>query len=413
MTSLEHAPWLRSDAIQKVFRAIEQEGDQARAVGGSVRNTLLNVPVTDVDIATTALPSDVAARAEAAGLKAIPTGIDHGTITIISGGTPYEVTTLRKDVETFGRQAKVVFGTDWTEDARRRDFTLNALYADRNGRIYDPLGGLDDCLAGHVRFIGTAEHRIKEDYLRILRFFRIHAAYGQGRLDQEGLHACIQQRDGLRHLSAERIGMEMKKLVATPLAADCLALMEDSGLLEITTGGVSRIADFRALRSLDEFAEETRHPPLGFAVLSGFVDEDVDRIADRFRLSNTDRKRMHKALAVARATEPQNEGFCAQTTLYHHGRAGAIDGLIWLWAQTRARGGDQAQDAKLAARLKECREAEIPAFPLKGSDLLLNGLKPGPQVGEVMAEMERCWIQSGFILKKTELLKLARQFSLD
>ena len=204
---LQQAEWLKSPGIQAVFAAIEQEGDEARVVGGAVRNTLLGHPVPDVDIATTASPETVMERARAAGLKPIGTGIDHGTITVVSSGYPYEVTTLREDVETFGRQARVVFGRNWTRDAERRDFTLNALYVDRHGRLHDPLGGLDDCLNRHVRFIGDPDTRIREDYLRILRFFRIYAAYGAGDMDADGLGACLRQRDGLRHLSAERIGL--------------------------------------------------------------------------------------------------------------------------------------------------------------------------------------------------------------
>ena len=171
--TLRGADWLRAPGIQAVFSAIEQGEDEARVVGGAIRNTLLGHPVPDVDIATTALPEVVMKRAQDAGLKPIGTGIDHGTITIVSEGFPYEVTTLREDVETFGRQARVVFGRDWKKDARRRDFTMNALYADRYGSLHDPLGGLDDCLARRVRFIGDPDNRIREDYLRILRFFRI------------------------------------------------------------------------------------------------------------------------------------------------------------------------------------------------------------------------------------------------
>ncbi|WP_205470521.1 CCA tRNA nucleotidyltransferase [Breoghania sp. L-A4] len=187
MRSLADADWLNTRAIRKVFAAIERDGDAARVVGGAVRNALLDEPVADIDIATTASPQDVTARARAAGLKAVPTGIEHGTVTVISSGTPFEVTTLREDVETFGRHASVRFGRDWTADAQRRDFTMNALYVDSTGAIFDPIGsGYADCLARHVRFIGEPEARIREDYLRILRFFRFHAQYGAGAMDAQG-----------------------------------------------------------------------------------------------------------------------------------------------------------------------------------------------------------------------------------
>ncbi|WP_346910074.1 CCA tRNA nucleotidyltransferase [uncultured Roseibium sp.] len=405
MTQLTDAYWLQTPAIQRVFEAVEQDGDRAMAVGGAIRNTLLGVPVADVDIATTALPEQVAARARDKGLKVVPTGIDHGTVTVISAGMAYEVTTLRQDVETFGRQAKVVFGTNWIDDARRRDFTLNALYVDRHGKIYDPLGGFEDCIARRVRFIGDPRERIREDYLRILRFFRIHAAYGLGAPDPAGLSACIRERDGLRHLSAERIGVEMKKLVRAPLAAGCLALMEDSGLLEITTGGISRIADFRALRSLDDVADETRRPELGFAVLSGFVDEDLDRIADRFRLSNAERKRMHGALAAATAISAGGDDPQVYRLLYRHGRESFIDGLLAVWAQARAGGASEHREPVFSRTLKQGRDLEIPVFPLKGADLMAAGLPAGPKIGETLKQLEEDWLDSRFSLSRTELLE--------
>ncbi|WP_346891408.1 CCA tRNA nucleotidyltransferase [uncultured Roseibium sp.] len=404
MTQLSSAPWLQTPAIQQVFDVVEQDGDRAMAVGGAIRNTLLGLPVADVDIATTALPGQVAARAGANGLKVVPTGIDHGTVTVISEGMAYEVTTLRQDVETYGRQARVVFGTSWIDDARRRDFTLNALYVDRHGEIYDPLGGLEDCLARRVRFIGDSGERIREDYLRILRFFRIHAAYGLGAPDPAGLSACIRERDGLRHLSAERIGVEMKKLVCAPLATDCLSLMEDSGLLEITTGGVSRIADFRALRSLDDVAEETRKPALGFAVLSGFVDEDLDRIADRFRLSNAERKRMHGALAAAKDLSAGGDDPQVYRLLYRHGRESFIDGLLAVWAQARAGGTSAQREPVFSAALEQGRDLDIPVFPLKGADLMAAGLPAGPKIGETLKRLEDEWLDSRFSLSREEIL---------
>ena len=181
--SLKDAAWLKRPETARVFAALSGDGIETRAVGGAVRNTLLGRPVTEVDLATTAVPDTVMARARKAGLKAIPTGIAHGTVTVVADGTPFEVTTLRRDVETYGRHAKVAFTEDWEEDARRRDFTLNALYADADGALYDPLGGYADLVAGRVRFIGDATARITEDYLRILRFFRFNAYYGKGPLD--------------------------------------------------------------------------------------------------------------------------------------------------------------------------------------------------------------------------------------
>ena len=185
--SLKDAEWLKRPQVARVFSALSKDGVTTRAVGGAVRNTLLGIPVTEIDLATTALPDRVMALARAAGLKAVPTGIEHGTVTVIVDGMPFEVTTLRRDVETYGRHATVAFTENWEEDARRRDFTLNALYADRDGTVFDPLGGYGDLVEGRVRFIGEAEERIKEDYLRILRFFRFNAYYGKGSFDPDGL----------------------------------------------------------------------------------------------------------------------------------------------------------------------------------------------------------------------------------
>src|SRR6266566_2782737 len=206
---LDDAPWLTSGPTARVLELLSGNGEEARVVGGAVRNALLKIPTGDIDIATTALPDEVVRRATAAGIKSVPTGIDHGTVTLIVDAQPLEVTTLREDTETFGRKAKVAFGRDWAADAQRRDFTINGLSADADGVVYDYVGGLDDVAAKRLRFIGDPNRRIAEDYLRILRFFRIHAAYGAGELDRAGYLACIGARAGLTTLSAERVRMEM------------------------------------------------------------------------------------------------------------------------------------------------------------------------------------------------------------
>lgn len=222
MTKLQQRGWLDSSAVQRAFDVLEQDGDVARAVGGTVRNSLLGEVVDDVDIACTALPDVVLARADAAGVKAIPTGVDHGTVTLVIESQPIEVTCLREDVETHGRHATVKFGRDWVKDAQRRDFTMNALYVDRHGELFDPLGGLDDCLNRHLRFIGDARARIREDYLRILRFFRFFATYGQGEINADGYAACVELKDGLSHLSKERITKEVLRTLGAPRVLDAL-----------------------------------------------------------------------------------------------------------------------------------------------------------------------------------------------
>ncbi|MBA5775729.1 CCA tRNA nucleotidyltransferase [Stappia sp. F7233] len=392
--------WLASPSIQAVFDALEVGGDQARAVGGAVRNTLLRVPVSDIDISTTAVPQEVIARAEAAGMRAIPTGIDHGTITVISRGVAYEVTTLREDVETHGRHATVRFGSDWLKDAERRDFTMNALYVDRQGRLYDPVGGLPDLRHRQVRFIGDPAARIAEDYLRILRFFRFHAQYGSGALDAAGLHAAIEARDGLRRLSAERIGMEMRKLVSAPAAADTVSLMADIGIIEIVLAGVARIVDFRNLRRLDIVAHETRAPSLGLAALAGFIDEDIERISTRMRLSNAERKRMLHALHMADRFGKQSDTHQVREMIYRTSREAVVDGILLAWAR---QGGDP-MDRRHLSLLQIAHSFIAPVFPVKGKDLVALGIPRGPQVGERLSELEAHWIEQDFRPGRDELL---------
>ena len=228
---LDDAGWLASGALPRLLAVLDCDGEEARVVGGAVRNALLGMPIAEVDVATTAVPEEVVKRVTAAGFKPVPTGIEHGTVTVVIDKHPFEVTTLRKDVETYGRHAKVEFGRDWKADAERRDFTINALSATRDGAIYDYTGGLDDLGHRRVRFIGDPAKRIAEDYLRILRFFRFHAAYGTSdHPDAVGLAACIAGRDGLDQLSRERLRMEMMKLVVAPHAVPTLISMTDSGI---------------------------------------------------------------------------------------------------------------------------------------------------------------------------------------
>src|ERR1700737_49715 len=244
---LDDAPWLKSGPAARVLGLLNGDGEEARVIGGAVRNALLKNPLGDIDIATTALPDEVVRRAKAAGIKTVPTGIDHGTVTLVVEAQPFEVTTLREDTETFGRKAKVAFGRDWVRDAERRDFTINGLSVDAAGVVHDHVGGLDDILAKRVRFIGDPDQRIAEDYLRILRFFRIHAAYGAGEPDRAGYLPCIAARAGLASLSAERGRMEMLKLMVAQGAAGAITAMVDGGLLLPIFGGVAYTGPFRAI----------------------------------------------------------------------------------------------------------------------------------------------------------------------
>ncbi|MCX5515615.1 CCA tRNA nucleotidyltransferase [Kaistia algarum] len=384
---LSAAAFLAEPLVQRVLGLLSEDGEEARVVGGAVRNHLMGLPDQgDIDIATTALPETIVKRAGAAGLKTVPTGIDHGTITIIGYHRVVEVTTLRVDVETDGRRAVVRFGRDWEADATRRDFTMNALSVDADGRLYDFVGGLGDIEARRVRFIGSAERRIEEDRLRVLRFFRFHAAFGEGAPDAEGLGAAIRARQDLTELSAERIGLEMRKLVVARRAADTIALMQESGILPLVAAGVADLAAFH--RFVELFGKEGV-PALRFAVIFAMVGEDIDRIARRFRLSGKERDRMVAALAAvpaARVGGPDED----RVQLYRIGREAFQDGLLY----AAAKGFLAPEEAR--TRCDDASNWAIPEFPLSGRDVVEQGIGRGPLVGLVLRDLERWWIAQGF-----------------
>ncbi len=254
---LDHAEWLREGVLARLLAALDTGGEEARVVGGAVRNALLGEPIGDIDVATTASPNEVIKRAQAQGFKTVPTGIDHGTVTVVIESRPFEVTTLREDVETFGRHARVAFGRDWKRDAERRDFTINALSVTRDGTIHDYTGGVADLGRRHIRFIGDPAARIAEDYLRILRFFRFHAHYGEGLPDAAGYHACIAARAQLATLSRERVRAELLKLLLGRHAVPVLAVMSECGILIDVLGGVPLLA---SLSNLAKIEQADRHP---------------------------------------------------------------------------------------------------------------------------------------------------------
>ena len=297
------AEWLREAPLRDILTALERDGEQARVVGGAVRNALLGEPHGDIDIATTVLPSEVIRRVEAAGFKAVPTGIEHGTVTVVAAGRPFEVTTLREDVETFGRHATVAFGRDWKRDAERRDFTMNALSLSRDGTIYDYVGGLADIEARRVRFIGEAATRIAEDYLRILRFFRFHAAYGEGAPDPQGLAACIDARAGLEQLSRERVRMEVFKLLVAKHAVPTLALMTEIGLLEQVLGGVPLLASYANMIKLEAALAFACEAVRRLAALSVSLGEDAERLRERLRLAKAEYERLAHVVTLKKEEE--------------------------------------------------------------------------------------------------------------
>ena len=386
------AAWLREPPLGELLAVLDRAGEEARVVGGAVRNELLGEPHGDIDIATTALPTEVIDRVQAAGFKAVPTGIEHGTITVVAAGRPYEVTTLREDVETFGRHATVAFGRDWRRDAERRDFTMNALSAARDGTIYDYVGGLPDIAARRVRFIGDAATRIAEDYLRILRFFRFHAAYGEGAPDPEGVAACIEGRAGLDQLSRERVRTEVFKLLVARHAVAALAVMTETGLLEQVLGGVPLLASFANMIKLEAALALAPGAVRRLGALNVSIVEDAERLRERLRLANAEYERLASMAADWWHISRQLGERAGRVLLYRLGPERFADRVLLAW--TRSPEGAADQPWRLLATLPARWSA--PVFPLKAADFIARGVPKGPRLGAVLAAAEEAWIAAGF-----------------
>jgi len=388
---LADATWLKTGEIARLLALLDRDGEEARAVGGAVRNALLRLPVTEIDVATTALPEVVVRRVEAAGWKAVPTGIEHGTITVIIDGRPFEVTTLRRDIETYGRKAKVAFGRDWAEDAQRRDFTINALSASADGKVYDYTGGIPDIVARCVRFIGDARQRIAEDYLRILRFFRFHAWYGHGGLDAAGLHACILGRAGLEMLSRERVRMELLKLLVAPHATPTLAVMAETGILGTVLGGVPLLASFENMAKVEAAAGVEVDAVRRLGALGVFLKEDAERLGQRLRLANAEAERL-SALDQWWRVSPAAGDQAAHALLYQLGLQSFIDQALLAWSRSDA----GAKDGAWHGLASLPRRWTAPAFPLKAADFIRRGISAGPALGVALRAAEAAWIAADF-----------------
>ena len=392
LPSLAGADWLEAKGVRRVFAALDRDGDETRIVGGAVRDALAGCPVADIDFATTALPEVVAARAAEAGLKAVPTGIEHGTLTVVAEGVGYQVTTLREDIETDGRRAVVRFGRDWEADARRRDFTVNALSVDAVGVVADPVGGFADIVARRVGFIGDPDRRIVEDRLRILRFFRFNAEFGAEPYDSAGLSATIRGREGLRELSAERIGQEMRRLILAPHAAQAISLMQDCGILPVVLAGVAFLGPFRRLLAFEQAVGAPPSVALRLAAAGCRVEEDADRIGDRLRLTNAERGLMRAAVGAARRTPLPGDDKAARRFLYDLGGEafrGAVS-LAFAWS------GDTADETAYAELYRLPARWERPRLPLGGRDALGAGASHGPAVGAFLKHLEAWWIEEDF-----------------
>jgi poly(A) polymerase len=396
------ADWLRAGALSRLLSVLNRDGEEARVVGGAVRNALLGLPPGDIDVATTATPDVVTRRVQSAGMKPVPTGVEHGTVTVVADGRPFEVTTLREDVETFGRKATVRFGRDWKADAERRDFTMNALSASPEGTVYDYVGGLPDLAAGRLRFIGDPATRIREDYLRILRFFRFHASYGNGELDPAGLAACIAARAGLAQLSRERVRMELGKLLVAPRAQTVLTTMAEAGLLVAVLGGVPHVGHFGAMARTEDALGLQPDATRRLAALAVQVVEDAERLWQRLRLSNLEHERLASMADGWWRIAPCGDG-TARPWLYRLKRERFTDRVLLAWCRSGAPPDDPAWRDLLL--LPERWSA--PAFPLRAADFLARGLPKGPSIGAAMRAAEGAWIAADFPLDDAALAEIA------
>lgn len=398
--------WLVEPSLVCVFDALEAKGGEVRVVGGAIRNALMGEAVDDIDLCTTLLPEETTQALETANIKAIPTGLEFGTITAVVNRTAFEITTLREDVETDGRHAVVKFGKDWTKDALRRDLTINALYCDREGKLYDPLEGFEDIQNKDIRFIGDASERIEEDYLRILRFYRFFAWYGTGRPDASGLKACAKLKDGLLSISVERIWVELKKTLSAKDPSRALLWMRTTGVLNLVVpeGEKWGIDLIPSLMNVEEQHSFKIDPMLRLMAIMPPRGDAVDSLATRLKLSGAEIKRLMlwtKTPKVEQGTDQQS----LEKFFYENDEQAVRDVLQLDIATLEGRGEDSADALKVALGfLKEAQKWERPRLPVRGKDLLDLGHEAGPKVGKIIKSLEGKWIDSGFKLNKDELL---------
>ncbi|MFK8035986.1 MAG: CCA tRNA nucleotidyltransferase [Hyphomicrobiales bacterium] len=391
--------FLNEPQLQKLLLALGGDGAQVRVVGGAVRNTLRGASASDLDVATLHQPKEIMSRASKAGFKTVPTGIEHGTITVIGDDFTCEVTTLREDVETDGRHAVVRFGSSWLKDAERRDFTMNAMSVDKDGALFDLVAGLDDCLSGNVRFIGDAQLRIKEDALRALRFFRFSARFGDGQLDADGTRAAAEATGLMAHLSVERVQQELKKLLAAPGPAQlCLALNAARPLLKEfgIDVGPDDISPLAVCHRPD--------PLLRLALLMKGQTKQLLACLKTLRFSNADIALLN-ALTVALddlAASDVGDRHTIRLKAYRHG-AGTIDDAVYLLTRSASE-----PDHSYQTTIVPLENWIVPTFPIKGADLLSEGFKPGPSLGIELSSLEASWIAQRFELPRDELLAMAR-----
>ena len=409
MTSVAHHAWFTNANLKRVMDMLNADGGEGRVVGGAVRNALMGMEIGDIDIATTLLPDEVVRRAKTAGLKPIPTGIAHGTITVICNSEPFEITTLRSDEETDGRHAQVQFGTDWQVDANRRDLTINALYADKDGDVIDLVGGLVDIEARNVRFIGDASKRIEEDHLRILRFFRFFAYYGSGRPDADGLRASARAKDSINKLSVERVWSEMKKLLGAPDPSRALLWMRQMGVLSVIFPETEKWG-IDAIHGLIDSEQAFGWKPDPFLRLASIVPPDEERmrsLGNRLKMSNAEKEVLIN-WAKAPNIEPSLAGTALDRLLYRSGKEGIVMKLKLALSVARStHDGSQASIEKVVGfsnLLSRAEKFERPNLPVNGADMINAGVAPGPEVGRILGALEEQWLSSNFTLSREKLL---------
>ena len=389
-------PWMTAPDVAAVLDALEAKGgaDCARFVGGCVRNALLARPIDDIDIATKLTPAEITEALEAAGLKAVPTGVEHGTITAVANGHPFEITTLRRDVSTDGRRAVVAFTDDWSQDAQRRDFTLNAVYAERDGTLHDPTGrGIADGKAGRIIFVGNPMTRIREDYLRILRFFRFQAWYGKGDADEKALAACRALRDSLSGRPAERTAKELMKLLTADDPRVAMALMAQTGVLAAIMPQTKDLSGFEGLVAIENDMLFENDPFLRLATLTPDDQIGAAQTAERLRLSNDVRERLVAAMGKTPKITSWMSPRESRRAVYQIGVRAFTDRVKLAWAKS----GRTSATHQWRGLLALGESWSPPPFPLTGDDVIMSGVPKGPMVGQVLREVEDWWIDHDFL----------------
>lgn len=399
----EDAAFLKEKPLSDVLAVLNGEGEETRVVGGAVRNLLLGLPVTEIDLATTAAPKAVIDRVTAGGFKAVPTGIEHGTITVVAEGKPFEVTSLREDVETDGRHAVVRFGRDWKKDAERRDFTINAMSLSSDGTVHDYCGGLADIEARRVRFIGDADRRIAEDYLRVLRFFRFFAAYGEGEPDAQGYVACARARPKLGALSRERIRAEIMKTLAARRADDAMTAMADAGIYDAVFANAPELPALSRLMLIEQSLEIETDAVRRLAAVAVRIDEDAMHLRERFRLSNEEYRRLYSMADRWWQLAPSSGEAYAKEMLYRIGPEEYADRALISFAHANV----SLADEQWGALLSLPKRWSAPKFPLSADDFIKRGVEKGPKLGRALASAEAAWIAADFPEDAAALHKIA------